>query len=623
MWKSSREGRPVRTPLGPGILVAAMTLVTFLPALRNDFVNWDDVANFLKNPQYRGLSWANIRWMFTTAHLGHYIPVTWLTLGLDYVLWGMNAWGYHLTALLLHTTNALLFYFLAYRMLALVFASASPDPPLTRAAPEDAHQAQNRGADRGLALGAVAAALLFSIHPLRVESVAWITERRDLLAGLFSILTVLAYLEAFSRGTTGRLQTGWRWTSIGLFALALLSKSIVVGLPLALLALDVYPLRRRGLPRLLIEKAPFFLASASVSVLTLVIGLVRRRELMTDLGTLGVAERLAVSAYGFIFYLRKTLVPWPLSPLYELHYPVRPLAATYLISGLAVLVISTAAIGLRHRWPAGLTVWAAYIALLLPVCGVLQNGHQIAADRYTYLACLGWALMAGAGVAWCCRAKAGGFLAPRLSRLILALALTAIAAFAALTPLQIRVWRDSETLWRHAVALDPNSAFAHFHLAGTFSILGKHQQARAEYAKAIALISDALETKGLFYAWLGYDLQTSGDLEGAERSYTTALRYAPDNTTALTNLGVMYALRGDDRAALDLFVRLLRVVPGYDAACRNVSILSVRLGVKPREMKECPGTGAAADRSSPASPEPRGPVALGKPVESRAGQFHR
>src|SRR5262245_42363801 len=173
-----------RAPRWPGVLVGVVTLVTFLPALRNDFVNWDDVDNFLDNPHYRGLGWTNIHWMLTTAHFGHYIPVTWLTLGLDYVLWGMNPRGYHLTSILLHAVNAVLVYLLAYRLLELAFnvESGQHASPLKLA---DGYDARGQYWRAELVLGAAVAALLFSIHPLRVESVAWITERRDLLVALF------------------------------------------------------------------------------------------------------------------------------------------------------------------------------------------------------------------------------------------------------------------------------------------------------------------------------------------------------------------------------------------------------------------------------------------------------
>ena len=200
------------------VLVVAVTIATFLPTLKNGFVNWDDAQNFLANPNYRGLGWANLRWLFTTAHMGHYIPVTWLTLAFDYVLWGMNPAGYHLTAVALHALNALLVYVVAYRLLDAGF--------------------EQLVARVHLSAGAVTAALLFAVHPLRVESVAWISERRDVVAGLFSLLTALAYLTAWRRGLSSRLHPGWYWAAVGCFALACLSKSIVVGLPVVLLVLD-------------------------------------------------------------------------------------------------------------------------------------------------------------------------------------------------------------------------------------------------------------------------------------------------------------------------------------------------------------------------------------------------
>src|SRR6059036_1939464 len=205
------------------VLVALVTFAAFLPALQNQFVNFDDDKNFLDNPHYRGLAWTHLRWMWTT-HQGHYIPLTWMTLGLDYLLWGMNPFGYHLTSLLLHAANAVAFFFVVRRILK----RALPGP-------------SERG--HALAVSAGFAALVFAIHPLRVESVAWATERRDVLSGLFYLVTILVYLQACGRAEPGR---GWYWLSVALFACALLSKSMVVNLPVVLLLLDVYPLRRLG-----------------------------------------------------------------------------------------------------------------------------------------------------------------------------------------------------------------------------------------------------------------------------------------------------------------------------------------------------------------------------------------
>src|SRR3989454_5913609 len=285
------------------VLVALVTFAVFLPALQNQFVNWDDPTNFLDNPYYRGLGWSQLRWMWTTTHLGHYIPLTWMTLGLDYLLWGMNPFGYHLTSLLLHAANAVVFFFVVHRILPLALPSR-----------------YERG--HALAVAAGFAALVFAIHPLRVESVAWVTERRDVLSGLLYLLTILIYLRACERGARGR---GWYWLSVAVFVCALLSKSMVVNLPVVLLILDVYPLRRLGgasgwwsepARPVYVEKIPFVLLAAAASAIAVIAQ--SSVHAAASLAQLSVLGRLAVSAYGLSFYLWKMVVPVNLSPLYEL-----------------------------------------------------------------------------------------------------------------------------------------------------------------------------------------------------------------------------------------------------------------------------------------------------------------
>src|SRR5438876_5829497 len=266
-------------------LIALVTFAAFLPTLQNQFVNWDDDENFLDNPHYRGLGWTQLRWMWTTFHLGHYIPLTWMTFGLDYRLWGMNPFGYHLTSLLLHAANAVVFFFVVRRILTL----ALPGP-----------------AERGhaLAVSAGFAALVFAIHPLRVESVAWATERRDVLSGLFYLSAILVYLRACERGERGR----WYWGAVALFGCALLSKSMAVSLPVVLLILDVYPLRRLGgalgwrstpARRVYVEKIPFVLLAAAASAIAVMAQ--SSVHAAVSLAQLSALDRLAVAAYGLSF----------------------------------------------------------------------------------------------------------------------------------------------------------------------------------------------------------------------------------------------------------------------------------------------------------------------------------
>ncbi|HVZ50226.1 MAG TPA: glycosyltransferase family 39 protein, partial [Gemmatimonadaceae bacterium] len=267
-------GRARRTEWMVAAAVAGVTIVAFLPTLHNGFVAWDDDKNFLNNPDYRGLGLPQLRWMWTTFLLGHYVPLAWMSLGLDYLLWGMRPAGYHLTSLLIHAATAVLVFRIALRLLP-------------------------TGHGR---MGAAAfAALVFAVHPLRVESVAWATERRDVLCGCFYFAAVLSYLR-YAAGD------GRRWYGITLLlaACAMLSKGTAVTLPLLLAVLCVYPLRRAGPPfgprsgatrRVLAELAPLIVMAALTGVIALVA--------LPGRAQLGAGAKIAVSAYSLAFYIWK------------------------------------------------------------------------------------------------------------------------------------------------------------------------------------------------------------------------------------------------------------------------------------------------------------------------------
>src|SRR5258708_2404189 len=267
-------------------IVALLTLLLFLPALGNDFVNWDDERNFGLNPNYRGLGWTEIEWMWTSHLLGRYVPITWMTLGMDYTIWGMNPFVYQLTSVLFHTVNAVLFYFVALALLRLAFRDRSKE-------------IQAR-----VPIGALFAALLFALHPLRVESVAWATERRDVVSGMFFLLAILAYLRGNPEVPGAPIRRKYYWACFGFFILALLSKEIAVTLPVILLILDVYPLRRLGSAgwlsvsgrTIFLEKIPFFFLSAADGVLALCIG--KLEGLTASILHVNWFARLAISLYG-------------------------------------------------------------------------------------------------------------------------------------------------------------------------------------------------------------------------------------------------------------------------------------------------------------------------------------
>src|SRR3989475_10767380 len=523
------------------LLVVLFTLTAFLPALQNQFVNWDDKDNFLDNPHYRGLGWTHLRWMWTT-HLGHYIPLTWMTLGLDYLLWGMNPVGYHLTNLLLHAANAVVFFFVVRRLLA-------------RALPSPSEHGY------ALAVSAGVAALVFAIHPLRVESVAWVTERRDVLSGLFYLVAILLYLRACERGARGR---GWYWLSVAVFGCALLSKSMVVNLPVVLLILDVYLLRRLGgavgwwsepARRVYVEKIPFVLLAAAASAVALMAQL--SHNTMVSVVQLSALGRLALSVYGLSFYLWKTVAPVNLSPLYELPPTVNPWAPPFLLSYGLVVAITAIVLAFRRRVPGLLAAWVAYVVVLLPVLGIFQSGPQITADRYTYLAGLGWAILAGAGLLSCWRSSRRSKTGTPATLLLTRVALCVVVGLGVLTWNQVQVWHDSESLWAHTLAIDSNSSLVHNNFGYELDRRGKLAEAIEHYRQALRIKPDY----ALAHTNWGAALGRQGKPAEAIDHYRQALRIKPGDALAPTHRGVALGPQGKLAAAVEPFPAAPRIQP--------------------------------------------------------------
>jgi hypothetical protein len=281
--------------------IAALSALAFVPALGADFVNWDDEISFLRNRDYRGLGPVHLRWMFTTTLLGHWSPLTWLTWSVNYAVGGMQPFGYHLLSVLLHAINVALFALVSRRLLAQGFRLPASSPAIVA--------------------GAVFAALAFGIHPLRAESVAWISGRRDVLCATFYLASVLAYLRGVSAGAP--IERRWWTISVAAFAAALSAKASALTLPLTLLLLDVYPLARRarGWRALLVEKIPYAVLAAGAAVMAFL----ARNEggNITDYGRYGLDSRIALSAYTFAFYPWKSLWPTGLAAGYELPLTIR------------------------------------------------------------------------------------------------------------------------------------------------------------------------------------------------------------------------------------------------------------------------------------------------------------
>ncbi len=506
-------------------IVTVLTFAAFLPALGNGFVDWDDDKNFLENPRYRGLGWTQLRWMFTAFHEGHYQPLSWLTLGADYVLWGMDPFGYHLTNLILHAANAALFYFLSLRLLSLTMSNSTLQDSLA------------------VQVAAGFAALIFAIHPLRVESVAWVTERRDVLAAFFFLSTIICYLRASAAPETSQSRLRWLVASFVVYVFCLLSKAIGVIVPIVLLLIDAYPLRRlKGLRgpaarRVWCEKVPFVLLAIIFGFIAILAQ--QESQALKPFEQYGIAPRLAQMLFGTAFYVWKTIIPLRLSPLYQLpeglqlwHWPVT-------LTGVIIVAVTAGLLVLRQRWPAGLAIWVYYLVLLAPVSGIAQSGVQIAADRYTYLSCMGWAILAGAGLLYAWRFWFTGKFRFRSVVLTNGFAIIGLLILATLTWRQVKVWHDSETLWRHVIAIEPKASVAHNNLGTVLYRRGELEEAVGYYRRALEIRSDAIA-----YNNLGNALAKQGRMAEAVQSYLSAIKLKPDFADVYFNLGNLFGQQG-------------------------------------------------------------------------------
>jgi tetratricopeptide (TPR) repeat protein len=557
-----------RAALWPAALLFLLVCFCFAGILRNSFV-WDDRLLVVGTKGFRGWDLRHLSWMFTTFTASNYVPLAWLSYAADYSFWRLDPFGYHLTNLLLHALNAVLFFGLSARLLRLAF----PD------------------AERvSLAAGAFLAALLFAVHPLRVESVSWVSQRRDLLSGLFFLATLRLYVD------------GRRLAAAGAFVLAALSKPSVVPLPIVLLILDHYPLRRKFSWRLVFEKMSFLLIAAGAAFLAI------RAQAVTGnlvpLSQYGLSSRLAGAVYGLGFYLSKTVVPSGLSALYPL--PERlGLLEPPVWQGLFVLAVAAGGMRwLKVPGRAAAALWAYYLVMLLPVLGFLQNGPQLTALRYSYLPCLGWALLAGAAAvsarpAWRRWAVAG-------------LALAA-GANIPLVQAQVRLCRDDVSLWSSVVARYPDSFNANLNLADGLIRAGEPRAAVPYAREALRLARGDDSLAGLC---LAKALAAAGESGEARRRLEGLLAAHPDWSAAHDLLGVVLTRQGALRPALEHFERAAALDPRAAQARYNAGVLLAGQG----RFGEAEQRLDAAARLEPDEPLYRG--ALDRVRADREGGVH-
>ncbi len=536
------------------LVLASATLIVFWPVLGNDFVVYDDRTYVTNNPHVRGgISPDGLLWSLTASRAANWHPLTWISHMLDWQLYGDDPMGHHLTSLLLHLVNALLLFFLLDRLTGEVWRSAF-------------------------------VAALFALHPLHVESVAWIAERKDLLSTCLGLLATLAYVRYARRPGAGRYLP-----VMLLLALGLAAKPMLVTLPFVLLLLDYWPLRRLTWKRVW-EKIPLFALAAASSVVTLVVQ--RAGGATRSVEGFPLPERLFNAVVAYATYLWKTVWPRDLAVFYP--HPGATLAAWKIgLSALVLIAITAVAVRARRSRPYLIVGWLWYLGMLVPVIGLVQVGSQSMADRYTYLPLIGLFVI----VAWVV-----GDVLPRPGAARLAVpAAIALVALSWSTRAQLGVWRSSETLFEHALAVternyvarnnlglvlaerglldeavthyeaalsyEPDHAPLHVNLANARLKQARADEAFRHYRRALELDPDSADAN---YN-LGLALARQGRFEEAVARYEKALRAAPEDPELHNNLGSSLARLGAPDEAVEHFTRAIRLRPDYARAHANLA----------------------------------------------------
>jgi protein O-mannosyl-transferase len=500
-------------------------LLVYLRALSCGFVNLDDPYFILNNEAIRHLDGRLLAWAFGPPGFDLWIPLTWLSLAVDYRVWGLNPLGYHLTNILLHAANTALVVLIADR--------------LCRDRCGEAEGSAGRPHLHAAML--LLAGLLFGIHPLRVESVAWVTERKDVLNGLFSLGSVLLYLCYVQRRERGQGGTGAYLFSLLLFALSLMAKSVSVVLPAMLLVADWYPLRRLRKGKtaaVLREKVPFLALSTAITVVT--VAFAARNQLLTTLSELSFGQRLLVAGNALFEYVRLELYPVGISPYYVLP---AGMPASFAVKTAAVVAIACCVAAAARRRPGLAAAWLCFLLPLLPVLGFMQNGEQALAARYSYLPSVAPAITVAALVVAAYRRIAAAGPRP-LTHGVVALVAAVLLFYAGMTMRLIDVWHDTGTLWSRVIDVGPlGRAYAD---RGVFYLsTGKSGAAVDDFSAALRIAAAAGMPTHNLLAFRGVALEDTGRFEEAIGDLTAAIGVLP-HPTYYHHRGL--ALRGVGRA---------------------------------------------------------------------------
>jgi tetratricopeptide (TPR) repeat protein len=525
-------------------LLVLGTIALYWPATRCGFISFDDDLYVTANAHVQnGLTWENLKWAFFNPVASNWHPLTMLSHMLDCQFYGLNPWGHHLTNVLLHALNGALVFVLLQQLTEAMWRS-------------------------------LLVAALFAVHPLRVESVVWVAERKDVLSGFFGLLTLIFYARyARKRATieSGKPEaqgnpapdahSAAKDYVLALFflALGLMSKAMLVTWPFVMLLLDYWPLARFRPGRirlLLVEKIPFFGLAVAVSIVTFLVQKSAGAEAAGEYLSFDMRASNAVISY--CRYLGKLFWPTDLAVFYPHpgYWPIDQVG----LAGLFLAAVSVLFFVKRRPYPFLLMGWLWYLGMLVPVIGLVQVGEQAMADRYAYIPSVGVLILTVWGAHELTR---------RWRNQVIALSLAGAAAIVlcgGLTRQQIGFWQDSETLFRHALAVTKNNYLAHYNLAVVLEKKGQFDEAVTQYQASVRLAPGYAG----FHNNLGIALYKKGDLDDAISQYENAIRLKPNYPDALYNLATARYKEGQLDGAISLFQEVIRLKPDHADAHNNL-----------------------------------------------------
>jgi len=507
------------------ILITIYTIFAYQGVLHNGFVSYDDLTYLFENEHIRaGLSVNGMLWAFTSSYDANWIPITWLSHMADMSIFGTNPFGHHLVNLLLHTACALLLQQILVSMTGAVWRSA-------------------------------AVAALFALHPLHVESVAWAAERKDVLSALFFMLTITMYLRYAAERTLARYLS-----VMALYACGLAAKSMLVSLPFVLLLLDSWPLRRfasattsqdnstqMGIPSLILEKLPLIFLSLASCAITFIVQ--RKGGAVNDMINSPFSENAAHAMFNYVTYLSKTFWPSGLAVLYPY---VHELSVWQVGGAIAFLTLLTILVIWQWNSRPYLTVgWLWFLITMVPVIGFVRIGVHSIADRYTYLPLIGIFIM----VVW----ELANFLEfKRYGSVIAALlAITVFSTLSVATWKQTGYWKDSITLYEHALNTTEDNWLIHNNLGTEMTKRGMSSRAIWHFKEAVRIMPDYATS----HQNLGSVLRSTGDTHGAIRAYQSAQKLNPNLADPYHQLGILFSRLGDNSSALEACEALERINP--------------------------------------------------------------